>query len=154
MCSLLPPPNNGMLLAILSIKPVPIGSYRDQTSSQFYSRYRVGPGKILLFNLLSSTFSWTVFFFNVFGIPPITALSSACVVRRERVCLISACLHVAGHLTTMHHINTFLFNFFSLTYQSDNLLIILPTFISMCFGNHCIIVSNCNEPLSQLGGEG
>jgi hypothetical protein len=61
VCSLLPPPNNGMLVAIMSIKPVPIGSYRDQTSSLFYSVYCVGPGKILLFNLFSSTFSCTVF---------------------------------------------------------------------------------------------
>jgi hypothetical protein len=40
---------------------------RDQTSLLFYSLYCVGPGKILFVNLLSSTFSCTVFLYNVFG---------------------------------------------------------------------------------------
>ncbi len=67
MCCLLPPPNSGMLLAIMSLKPVPIGSYRDQTSLLFYSLYCVDPGKILFVNLSSSTFSCTVFLYNVFA---------------------------------------------------------------------------------------
>ncbi len=58
----------GMLLAILSIKPVPISSYRDQTVLLFYSLYCLGPGKILFVNLSSSTFSCTVFLYNVFAL--------------------------------------------------------------------------------------
>jgi hypothetical protein len=65
VCSL--PQTVGMLLAIMSIKPVTIGSYRDQTSLLFYSLYCVGPGKILFVNLSSSTFSCTVFLYNVFA---------------------------------------------------------------------------------------
>jgi hypothetical protein len=48
-------------------KPVPIGSYRDQISLLFYSLYSVDPGKILFVNLSSSTFSCTVFLYNVLG---------------------------------------------------------------------------------------
>jgi hypothetical protein len=66
VCCVLPPPNSGMLLAIMYIKPVHIGSYRDQTSLLFYSHYHVGPGEILFVKLSSSTFSCTVFLCNVF----------------------------------------------------------------------------------------
>ncbi len=66
LCAHVAPPNSGMLLAIMCIKPVPIGSYRDKTSLLFYSLYRVGPGKILLVNLSASTFSCTVFLYKVF----------------------------------------------------------------------------------------
>jgi hypothetical protein len=43
-----PSPNSRMLLAIMSIKPVPIGSYRDQTSLLFYSLSCVALGKSCL----------------------------------------------------------------------------------------------------------
>ncbi len=66
MCCVLFPLNSGMLLAVISIKPVPIGSYRYQTSLLFYSLYCVGPVKILFVKLSSSTFSCTVFLYNVF----------------------------------------------------------------------------------------
>jgi hypothetical protein len=46
-------------------KPVPIGSYRDQTNLLF--SLPLGPGKILFVNLSSSTFSCTVFLYNVFA---------------------------------------------------------------------------------------
>ncbi len=66
VCCLLPPPTSGMLFAVMAIKLVPIGSYRDKTSLLFYLLYSVGPGKILFVNLSSSTSSCTVFLYNVF----------------------------------------------------------------------------------------
>ncbi len=70
MCSLVPLLNSRLLLAIMVIKPVAIGSFRDQTSLLFPSLYRVGPGKTR-FNLSSSTFSCTVFLYNVLKSPAI-----------------------------------------------------------------------------------
>jgi hypothetical protein len=50
--------SNQFLLASTEIKPVYL---------LFYSLYCVGPGKIMFVNLSSSTFSCTVFLYNVFA---------------------------------------------------------------------------------------
>jgi hypothetical protein len=51
----------------MAIERVVIGSYSDYTSLLFSSLYHVALGKCCFVNLSSSTFSSTVFLYNIFG---------------------------------------------------------------------------------------